>query len=73
MDIPKTFNRGDEVPVSGEYVCVPCGFHRELTNGEHFPECISCFAGTEEGEERYVEGLEMWEKTNVAAEQEEEV
>lgn len=62
MGTPSPYNKGDLVPESGVYVCVPCGFKRELHGGEQFPECISCFSGTEEGDEQYVEGLEMWEK-----------
>lgn len=56
------FNRGDDVQEEGKYVCVPCGYHHHFRQGEKFSECLSCMAGTEEGHEEFVEGLEMWEK-----------
>ena len=60
---PAPFNKGDHLPENGEYVCVPCGYHRVLKAGEVFPECISCMSGTAEGQhEDYIEGMEMWEK-----------
>lgn len=56
------YNKGDKVPEEGKYVCVPCGYHHQYHSGEVFGECISCLAGTKDGHEDYVEGLEMWEK-----------
>jgi len=58
----KTYNKGDEVPAEGKYVCVPCGYHHHYKDGEKFGECISCLAGTQDGPEEYAEGLELWEK-----------
>ena len=67
-----SFSRGAAVPEDGKYVCVPCGYTRELTTTETFPECISCFAGTDQSEnEEFVEGMEMWEKVDEAAKEEE--
>lgn len=62
MGEKKTFNKGEIVPEAGEYVCVPCGYHKEYRPGEQFTECISCFSGTHDGHEDFAEGLEMWEK-----------
>ncbi|MBI3572902.1 MAG: hypothetical protein HY092_01745 [Candidatus Kerfeldbacteria bacterium] len=57
------FSKGDKVPTDGEYVCVPCGYHKVYKSGDEFTECISCFSGTPQGEhEEFVEGQEMWEK-----------
>lgn len=57
------FNKGDQVPSEGEYVCVPCGYRKRFQIGEQFTECISCLSGTPDGQhEEYVEGMEMWEK-----------
>lgn len=58
---PKTFNKGDSVPKEGNYVCVPCGYRKHFSPGEHFSECTSCLSGTPDGEEEYLDGLEMWE------------
>lgn len=62
MNDQATYNRGDQVPEENNYVCVPCGFRKHLKQGDVFPECTSCLSGTEEGDEEYVEGLELWEK-----------
>ena len=56
------YNKGDAVPEHGMYVCVPCGYKKELKSGDTFGECTSCLAGTEEGNEEYVAGTGMWEK-----------
>jgi len=56
------YNKGDTVPENGIYVCVPCGYKKELKVGNIFSECTSCLAGTEEGDEEYVTGTGMWEK-----------
>ncbi|MBI3627001.1 hypothetical protein HY224_03075 [Candidatus Uhrbacteria bacterium] len=64
-DDPKnqdTFNKGEPVPAPGKYVCVPCGFTKEYQAGEAFGECTSCMAGTGQGQEEFVDGMEMWEK-----------
>lgn len=55
-------NKGDKVPEDGEYICVPCGYQKQLKAGEIFSECTSCLAGTDDGKEEYVEGTGMWEK-----------
>lgn len=39
---PEPYHVGDVVPKEGEYVCVPCGFKKNLRPGEEFSECISC-------------------------------
>lgn len=62
MDDAGTYNKGEAVPHTGEYVCAPCGFKRRFATGESFPECTSCLSGTPEGHEEYAEGLELWEK-----------
>ncbi len=62
------FNKGDAVPEDGEYVCSPCGYHHTYHQGEQFTECISCMAGSSEGDEEYAEGLELWEKPEPATE-----
>lgn len=65
-----TFNKGDAVPQTGQYVCAPCGFKKDFSKGEKFTECISCFSGTPEGHEEYAEGLELWEKVRSLPEEE---
>jgi len=57
----KLFSRGDAVPASGIYVCVPCGFKHSYSEGDHFRECTSCMAGTTDGDQDFVDGFEMWE------------
>lgn len=56
------FNKGEAVKEEGNYVCVPCGFHKHFAPGETFGECTSCLSGTADGHEEFAEGLEMWEK-----------
>lgn len=58
----ETFNKGEKVPQNGEYVCAPCGFKKHFKEGERFPECTSCLAGSEGGSEEFAEGLELWER-----------
>lgn len=58
----KTFNKGEAVPASGTYVCVPCGYRQHHKSGDTFGECTSCLAGTEEGDKEYIEGTSLWEK-----------
>lgn len=60
--VDKTYNRGDPVEDSGEYVCVPCGYHRYFREGEQFTECLSCLSGSKDGHEDFAAGLELWEK-----------
>ncbi len=62
MEEKKTFNKGETVPEEGEYVCVPCGYHKDYKPGDAFSECISCLSGTPDGDDEFAEGLEMWEK-----------
>lgn len=64
MDDERTFNKGEDVPEDGEYVCAPCGYHHTFHHGERFTECVSCLSGTPEGQEEYAEGLELWEKAH---------
>ena len=63
------FSKGDKVPETGHYVCCPCGFKKEHTAGEVFGECTSCLAGTEDGDEAYIEGTGLWEKVELAEEE----
>ncbi len=56
------YNKGEKVPDAGEYVCVPCGYHHTYAQGEQFGECMSCLAGSQEGDEEFADGLEMWER-----------
>lgn len=56
------YHKGEEVPETAQYVCVPCGFQTNLVKGEKFPECMACLAGTEDGPEEYASGQELWEK-----------
>lgn len=58
----EVFDKGDDVPTEGEYVCSPCGYHHTFHKGEQFTECISCMSGTPDGHEDFAEGLELWEK-----------
>ena len=63
MNSTGPFNKGDKVPEPGEYVCVPCGYHKKYSTDETFTECLSCLSGTDEGQhEEFLEGEEMWEK-----------
>lgn len=56
-----SYSRSQEVPTSGIYVCVPCGYKHPYTKGDHFGECVSCLAGSKDGDQEFVEGIEMWE------------
>lgn len=58
----QTYNMGEAVTEEGDYVCVPCGYHKHFKSGDVFPECTSCLAGTDAGHEDYIEGIELWEK-----------
>lgn len=53
---------GARVPRTGLYVCVPCGYVEQFQEGELFPTCEACLAGTENGPEGYQEEeAEFWE------------
>ncbi len=58
----QTFNKGDQVPEAGEYICVPCGYKHAYHPGETFGECTSCLAGSADGDPEFVEGSAIWEK-----------
>lgn len=62
--LPATFNKGEIVPEDGTYVCSPCGYHHAFQKDEQFTECLSCLSGTPDGHEEFVEGMELWEKTD---------
>lgn len=64
METSTTYNKGDMVVDEGTYVCVPCGYRRHFKKGDQFTECLSCFSGSKAGHDDYVEGLELWEKSN---------
>jgi hypothetical protein len=58
----KLYGIGEVVPVSGNYICVPCGYIQRFEAGELFITCEACFAGTEIGPEDYQEkDSEFWE------------
>lgn len=53
---------GDIVTLSGLYVCVPCGFTQQFSEGETFTTCDACLAGTDNGPEGYTEeASEFWQ------------
>lgn len=56
------YHKGEEVPDTAIYMCAPCGYEIAMTQGEVFPECVSCLAGSEDGPEEYDDGKELWEK-----------
>lgn len=64
------YHKDEEVPVSGTYVCVPCGYKMQLEQDDTFPECMACLAGTSDGPEEYVEGQELWERVGEDDEEE---
>lgn len=56
------YRKGDAVPLSGQYVCVPCGYVQYFEVGTAFSECFACLAGTVYGPEGYREGeAEFWQ------------
>lgn len=60
--VTQCFRKGDVVAVSGEYVCVPCGYTQRFAAGELFTECLACLAGTDLGPEGYRENeQEFWQ------------
>ena len=53
--------KGDVVPASGQYLCVPCGYIERFEAGERFTECLACLAGTDLGPAGYRENeQEFW-------------
>lgn len=55
------FAIGQTVPISGLYVCVPCGYTQQFEAGELFTTCDACLAGTDYGPEGYTEPeAEFW-------------
>ncbi len=68
MNNEETFHKGDIVGEEGDYVCVPCGYQKHFKPGDTFTECTSCLAGTDEGHEDYVDGMEVWEKIQPSGE-----
>ncbi|PIQ69207.1 MAG: hypothetical protein COV91_00020 [Candidatus Taylorbacteria bacterium CG11_big_fil_rev_8_21_14_0_20_46_11] len=42
MLIPDTYKVGEQISISGWYVCVPCGYKQHLNEGDVFPSCINC-------------------------------
>ena len=65
------YHKGEEVPTTATYMCVPCGYENQLDQGDTFPECVSCLAGTDDGPEEYADGRELWEKLEAEEEEEE--
>lgn len=39
----------EKVFVSGNYLCVPCGYIQYFEAGATFGPCLACFAGTSDG------------------------
>lgn len=60
--VTQLYKKGDVVPVSGSYVCVPCGYIQQFEAGSLFIECLACLAGTELGPEGFRENeQEFWQ------------
>lgn len=59
--IGAVFNVESMVPQNGTYVCVPCGYKKELKAGECFPLCFSCLEGKKYNNDHYMKGLGLWE------------
>lgn len=56
------FAIGDEVPQTGLYVCVPCGYTQQFIAGDKFTTCEACLAGTENGPEGFTDpAAEFWQ------------
>lgn len=54
--------KGEVVPASGQYVCIPCGYIRYFEAGARFTECLACLAGTAYGPEGFHEyEKEFWQ------------
>ena len=56
-----TFNIGDKVEIEGNYVCVPCGYHRRYKKGERFERCFKCLKGTRDEGRIFIKDLGLWE------------
>lgn len=50
---------GGQIKEDGQYVCVPCGYQRELKKGSNFPSCLGCL---KDGRRRFAKNLELWER-----------
>ena len=62
MDPDKLYKIGDIVPATGQYVCVPCGFVTDFTEGTAFTTCEACYAGTSIGPAGYEDpAAEFWQ------------
>ena len=60
--VTQLYRKGDVVAVSGQYVCVPCGYIQTFAAGSRFTECVACLAGTALGPEGYREDeQEFWQ------------
>ncbi|MDP3727423.1 MAG: hypothetical protein Q8R35_02160 [bacterium] len=60
--VTQLFRKGDAVPVSGLYLCVPCGYVQNFAAGALFTECLACLAGTAFGPDGYREDeQEFWQ------------
>ena len=61
-DQTERFNIGDAVPQTGWYLCIPCGYMQEFTEGDQFTPCDACQAGTSLGPDGFQEDEEdFWE------------
>ncbi len=54
-----TYKVGSIVPEDGEYVCVPCGMKKYLTEGSRFESCLKCFG---KSRKMFRRNMELWEK-----------
>ncbi len=60
--LDQIFKITDIVPVSGTYLCVPCGHTQYFEQGAKFETCEVCLAGTDEGWTGYEhEDAEFWQ------------
>ena len=58
----RLFALDDYVPVSGSYLCVPCGYIQYFEAGNQFEPCLACLAGTPDGPTGYQsEEDEFWQ------------
>lgn len=49
------------VPVTGSYICVPCGYIQYFEVGSLFTTCLACLAGTADGPIGYQDEEEFWQ------------
>lgn len=54
-------NVGERTPVSGMYICVPCGYLCHFKKGDTLPQCFSCLIGKKLGDDDYMKDLGLWE------------